>query len=315
MFGWLKRKSPDDGRLVQLASGSAQRRARQNRTSEDDQAVLLTHTLDLAVFFLEGGQLPTFLPVRDGFPPFGAGINPAGDLVDFNCLPAPGNPRALNVFCLPDQLACFAQLKETRSRPDRYNEPPPLEALVQGMRQHAIGGGLHVAALVDWAAALPSEPAIRIQMEHAEAAPVTWHLPFRMSDQKLIRGELSKVAGQSAIFAALGPARQEPTPPALDTASLLAMLHSEAKRDEALTALATKRVAALSAIPHLIELLRDEDQQVVTKVLKTLKAIGPPAQEAALAVRELANDEDQLIRLHARAALEAIASGNAAPQE
>jgi hypothetical protein len=182
------------------------------------------------------------------------------------------------------------------------------------MKQHAVGGSLHVAALVDWATSSPSEPAIRVQLEHVEAPPVTWHLPYRISDQKLIRGELSAVAGQAAIFAALGPARHEPTPTAPNIASLLAMLQSEAKRYEALSALATKGVEAFPAIPCLIELLRDEDQQVVTKVLKTLKAIGPPAQQAVLTLRELANDEDQLIRFHACAALAAISPSLAEPR-
>jgi hypothetical protein len=313
MFGWLKRKSADGGRLAQLASGSAQRRARQNRTCDDDLNQLRTHALDLAVFLLEGGQLPTFLPVRDGFSPFGAGISPTGALLDFNCLPAPGKPGAHHVFCLPDQLACFAQLEDPRCQPDRYHEPSPLEALAQGMKQHAVGGILHVAALVDWMAASPSGPAIRVQMEHVEAAPVTWHLPCRISDRQLRRGDWSAVPGQAALFAGLGPAHHEPTPKEPDIASLLTMLQTEAGRDEALAALATKGALALPALPRLIELLRDEDQQVVTKVLKTLKAIGPPAQQAVPAVRELANDEDQLIRLHARAALEAIAPGLAGP--
>jgi hypothetical protein len=44
-------------------------------------------------------------------------------------------------------------------------------------------------------------------MEHVEAPPVTWHLPYRVSDQKLIRGEPSATCGQGTIFTALGPAR------------------------------------------------------------------------------------------------------------
>jgi hypothetical protein len=70
--------------------------------------------LGLATFFLEGGQLPTFLPARNVFPPFGAGINPAGEVVDFNCLPSPGNPGAFDVFCLPDQFAMFSDGKEEK---------------------------------------------------------------------------------------------------------------------------------------------------------------------------------------------------------
>ena len=82
MFGWFKRKSRDGGRLAQLAFASAERRARLHKTSEDDTNALLEHALRLATFFLEGGQLPTFLSVREGFPPFGAGINPSGEVVE-----------------------------------------------------------------------------------------------------------------------------------------------------------------------------------------------------------------------------------------
>jgi hypothetical protein len=82
MFGWFRRKSRDGGRLAQLASASAERRASRHKTCEGDTNALLDHALRLATFFLEGGQSPTFLPVRDGFPPFGAGINPSGEVVD-----------------------------------------------------------------------------------------------------------------------------------------------------------------------------------------------------------------------------------------
>jgi HEAT repeat protein len=84
------------------------------------------------------------------------------------------------------------------------------------------------------------------------------------------------------------------------------MLRSEATRRAALSALATRGGAALPAVPRLIELLRDEDQLLVTKALKTLQAIGPPAKEAVPTLVELAGDEDYLIRLHARAALKVI---------
>src|SRR6516165_6345874 len=130
MFGWFRRKSRDGGRLAQLASASAERRASRRKTCEDDANALLDHSLGLATFFLEGGQLPTFLPVRDGFPPFGAGISPGGDLVDFNCLPSPGNPGTFNVFCIANQLlAMFSDAKEEKPSPQRWHQPPPVETI------------------------------------------------------------------------------------------------------------------------------------------------------------------------------------------
>jgi hypothetical protein len=277
---------------------------------------LLNHALGLATFFLEGGRLPTFLPVRDGFPPFGAGISPGGDLVDFNCLPSPGNPGALDVFCLPDQLATFSDVKDEKSPPQPWHAPPPFEAVGQAMRQCAAAGGLHAAALVDGADDPSGRrgaagPAIRVRLEHVEADPVTWHLPYRVRDQKLVRGEMSRAAGQPMVFAGLGPAREEASRPAPDVASLLAMLRSDATRLEALSALATRGGEALPAVPRLIEFLRGEDQLLVAKALRTLEAIGPPAREAVPTLVELAGDEDYLIRMHARAALRAISPGEA----
>lgn len=311
MFGWLRRKSRDGGRLAQLASASAQRRASHNKTSEDDRNTLLNHALGLATFFLEGGQLPTFLPVRNGFPPFGSGINPAGEVVDFNCLPAPGNPGAFDVFCIPDQLALFSDGKEEKPSPRAWHEPPPIAAVAQAMKQCAAAGGIHAAALVD-GAEQPSgpggaaAPVIRVRFEHVEADPVTWYLPYRISDQKLTRGESSQAPGQPLVFADLGPAWPEDSRPAPDIGSLVGMLQSDATRLDALSALARKGAEALPAVPRLIELLRDEDQLFVTRALRALEAIGPPAQQAVPALVELASDQDYLIRLHARTALKVI---------
>jgi hypothetical protein len=297
--------------LAQLASASARRRASQNKTCEDDMNALLHHALRLATFFLEGGRLPTFLPVRSGFPPFGAAISPGGGLLDFNCLPSPGNPGAFNVFCLEDQVAAFSDVNEEKSSPEHWHEPPPIEAVGQAMKQCAADGGVHVAALVDGAAnqsghRSAAAPAIRVRLEHVEADPVTWCLPYQIRDHKLIRGEFSQVPGQSLVLAGLGPARAEDFRPAPDIPSLLVMLGSDATRLEALSALAMKGADALPAVPRLMELLRDEDQLLVTRVLKTLEAIGPSAKEAIPTLVGLATDEDYLIRLYARAALKAI---------
>jgi hypothetical protein len=305
--------------LAQLVSASAQRRASQNKTCEGEINALLNHALGLVAFFLEGGRLPTFLPVRQGFPPFGAGIAPSGDLVDFNCLPIPGNPGALRVFCLPDQLAMFSNASEEKSSPQQLHDPPPMGAFVQAMKECAAAGGIHAAALVGGAGDPPGPArrhrsagrqasaaslAIRVQLEHVEADPAIWYLPYRISDRKVVRGDLTRVAGQSLVFADLGPARHEAPRPAI--AALLVMLGSDATRLDALSALAARGGEALPAVPRLIELLRDEDQQLVTKALRTLEAIGPAANEAVPALVELADDEDYLIRLHARAALKVI---------
>jgi hypothetical protein len=303
--------------LAQLVSASAQRRASRRKTCDDDTNALLDHALRLATFFLEGGQLPTFLSVRDGFPPFGAGINPGGEIVDFHGLPSPGNPGTFNVFCVADQLALFADLKHEESSPRQWHEPPPIEVVARAMNQCAAAGGIHAAALVDGAEdpsrRRRSAPAtVRVRLEHVETDPVTWHLPYEIRDGKLIRGELSQVGGQLQVFADLGPARQVDPRPAPDIASLQALLQDEATRLDALSALARMGGEALPAVPRLIELLRDEDQQVVTKVLKTLQAIGPPAREAEPVLVELASDQDYLIRLNARAALKVVSPAAAA---
>jgi len=309
MFGWFRRKSRD--RLAPLAAASAERRVSRSRTCEDDTNALLDHALRLATFFLEGGQLPTFLSVREGFPPFGAGINPSGEVVDFHCLPRPGSPGAFNVFCIADQLALLADFKQEESSPQHWHKPPPMEAIAQAMNQCATAGGIHAAALVDGAAD-PSDqqraaaPAIRVRLEHVETGPVTWYLQYLVTDRKLTRGALSHVRGQSLVFAELGPARKEDPRPVPDIASLQALLQSEATRLDALSALARRGGEALPAVPRLIELLRDEDQLLVVKVLKTLEAIGPAAKEAEPVLVELASDQDYLIRLRARAALKVI---------
>ena len=41
--------------------------------------------------------------------------------------------------------------------------------------------------------------AIRVQIEHVEAAPVTWYLWYRIEDQKLIRRDSRKETGQSLV--------------------------------------------------------------------------------------------------------------------
>jgi HEAT repeat protein len=89
-------------------------------------------------------------------------------------------------------------------------------------------------------------------------------------------------------------------------------LQDDATRLDALSALARLGGEARHAVPGLIELLRDEDQLIVTKVLKTLEAIGPPAREAEPALVELASDPDYLIRLNARAALKVVSPAAAA---
>jgi HEAT repeat protein len=93
---------------------------------------------------------------------------------------------------------------------------------------------------------------------------------------------------------------------ALDASTLVAMLDDRTTRFDALETLEAKGSEALPAVQRLVELLREEDQLVVTKVLRTLGAIGPAAQAALPALRELAKDKDYLIRNYAQAALKSI---------
>jgi hypothetical protein len=99
---------------------------------------------------------------------------------------------------------------------------------------------------------------------------------------------------------------------AKDVASLIQMLDVGRTRMDALSALQRKGGEAASAIPRLLDLLRASDQLECCKVLGTLQGIGPAAQDALLAIMELANDPDYLISLQARAALRAIAPERAA---
>jgi hypothetical protein len=99
---------------------------------------------------------------------------------------------------------------------------------------------------------------------------------------------------------------------AKDVASLILMLDVETTRTGALSALGAEGEEAASAIPRLVELLKSGDQLDCCSVLRALQRMGPAARDATSAVRELANDQDSLIRHHARAALRAIAPERAA---
>jgi hypothetical protein len=205
MFGWFKKKPSEKELFGQLAAASAKRRASQNRNCDDDMKTLLEHALQLATFFLEGGQLMTFLPIREGFAPFGVGISgtsPDGEVLDFNCLPVPGGNGAIGVHCLPDQLAMFGDAKE-ECLETPYDEGPPLEAFARGMKQFAPQGVFHAAGLVDRVDNPPGhqgERAIRVQLEHIEAEPITYYCTYRMKDKKLARGDMLKAAGRPFLF-------------------------------------------------------------------------------------------------------------------
>jgi hypothetical protein len=88
--------------------------------------------------------------------------------------------------------------------------------------------------------------------------------------------------------------------------TLLEMLNNSATRFDALSVLETKGSEAVNGTPRLVELLEDSEQLFVTKVLRTLAAIGPPAKGAVPALLRLATDDDSLIRLYAHRALKAI---------
>jgi hypothetical protein len=186
--------------------------------------VLLKHAFELSTFLLEGGELPTFPRVHESFPPFAVGILSSGEISDFNCLPNPEKPGSVRVFCLPDQLAMFRpttsssfphserQCDEVSSEPSSEKvqspsyQPPPIEAVRQGIREFASRGMIHAVALVDHVRDFEpasSNPvyAIRVQIEHVETEPVTWYLPCQLQDQKLVFWKEIEEKGQPFIFA------------------------------------------------------------------------------------------------------------------
>jgi hypothetical protein len=200
MFGWFNKRR-------RTAADSARRRTSQGRTCEDDRIALLNHAIEFASFFLEGGQMPSLLSVRDGFPSFGVGIGPSGELVEFNCLPAPGRPDAFNVYLVKDQLALFGgtPLQNASASETRYHEPVPIRFVASGVKQCAAQGGIHAVALVDrvevpTANAGGTMHAVRVQIEHVETDPVIWYQPYQVSDRKVVFGERSSEIGRSFVF-------------------------------------------------------------------------------------------------------------------
>jgi hypothetical protein len=201
MFSWFHKHR-------RTAAASARRRASQGRSCEDERIALVHHAIEIATFFLKGGQMPTLLSVRDGFPSFGVGINSRGELVEFNCLPRPGQPGAFNVFLVNDQLALFAgtPLQEPSAKEPRYHEPAPIGVLAAGIKQCASAGAVHAVALVD-RAEIPAAnaggmtDAIRIQIEHVETSPVIWYQPYRRADREIEFAERSSESGRSFVFA------------------------------------------------------------------------------------------------------------------
>ena len=225
MFGWFKKnRSSDDADSI--AAASAKRRATAGKTCEDDVRALLRHAFDLAVFVLEGGQVPTFVSLKDGFAPFGVGLSRTGEVVDFNCLWIPDQPGKARVFLLPDLVEVFSpagaesklsaqflrQLEERAGSAGRVAAaspdyvPPPIEALAHGMKGFAADGMIHAAALVDRVDLQPAdagEPslALRIQVEHVETEPTTRSVPYRLENKRVVRGEPVTTAGKSVVFA------------------------------------------------------------------------------------------------------------------
>ncbi len=90
---------------------------------------------------------------------------------------------------------------------------------------------------------------------------------------------------------------------ARDVASLIRMLDAGTTRMDALSALACKGEGAAPAVPRLVGLLREADQQECWKVLQALAGIGPAARGAVPAVVDL---------IQAQAALRAISPERAA---
>jgi hypothetical protein len=201
MFSWFNKHR-------RTAAVSARRRASKGRTCEDDRIALLNHAVEFATFFLKGGQMPSLLSVRDGFPSFGVGINSRGELVEFNCLPKPGQPDAFNVFLVSDQLALFAgtRLQERAAEKTRYHEPVPIGVVADGIKQCAADGSVHAVALVDRVEVPAANAggitnAIRIQIEHVETSSVIWYQPYRLADHEIEFEERWSESGRSFVFA------------------------------------------------------------------------------------------------------------------
>ena len=200
MFGWFKKHR-------RTAAASARRRESQGRTCEDDQVALLSHAVEFATYFLKGGQMPSLLSVRDGFPTFGVGISSRGELVEFNCLPAPGRPGAFNVYLVSGQLDLFVgiPLQEPSAEGTIYYDPIPVGFLANGVKQCAADGSVHAVAFVDRVEVPAANAggmtyAIRMQIEHAETSPVIWYQPFKLTHREVEFGERSSETGRSFVF-------------------------------------------------------------------------------------------------------------------
>jgi hypothetical protein len=200
MFSWFKKHR-------HTAAASAERRASQGKTCEDDQMALLNHAVEFATYFLKGGEMPSLLSVRDGFPSFGVGISSRCELVEFNCLPAPGRPGSFNVFLVSGQLALFAgtPLQEPSGERTSYYEQIPIKFVADGVKQCAAQGSVHAVALVDRvevpvANAGGTTYAIRMQIEHVETSPVIWYQPYKLSNREVEFGERSSASGRSFVF-------------------------------------------------------------------------------------------------------------------
>jgi hypothetical protein len=167
---------------------------------------MLNHAVEFASYFLEGGQLPSFPPFWDGFPSFGVGIGTRGELVEFNCLPAPVRPGDFDVLLVRDQLALFAGPRpQEPSATTIYHKPIPIQFVARGIKQCAAEGRIHTVALVDRVDVPPanvgwSTYAIQVQIEHVETRPVIWYQPYRLSDHKIEFGERSSEIGRPFVF-------------------------------------------------------------------------------------------------------------------
>jgi hypothetical protein len=167
----------------------------------------VNHAVEFGSYFLKGGQMPSLLSVRDGFPTFGVGIDSRGQLVEFNCLPAPGRPGAFNVFLVSGQLDLFVgtPLQQPSAEGRIYFDPIPVEFLANGVKQWAANGSVHAVALVDRVEVPATDGAekthaIRMQIEHVETDPVTWFQPYRSSNGEVAFGERSSNSGRPSVF-------------------------------------------------------------------------------------------------------------------
>jgi tetratricopeptide (TPR) repeat protein len=168
-----------------------------------DMGSLLNSAVNLATLSLERpGKVPHVTPMAEGFSPFGVAIGPKGHIVYYVPQPQPLQTAAswkvvpiLPSFFIPDGPGTYP--------PGDY-APPPIEAVQHAMKQVA-ALGCRSAAVVDRVHFAPPDgseatSAIRVQLEHSEAEPVTSCVQYQLRAGRLQCGKLWAAKRDRLIF-------------------------------------------------------------------------------------------------------------------